>query len=268
MATVSTLLHGNSLDTTEGGIAFCAVTLIETTDGSGKPYRLIVDPGSSGRRSALATALRRRDLTANDVDAVVLTHAHWDHMENLDEFPRATIWAHPDEIAYVAAPHSHDTATPRWTHAVLAAYNVRPAGVGDELADGVVVLDGRGHSAGTIAVSVTTDSGVAVIAGDVIQNAVADQRRLNPLVFWNAEQAAMSITRILDAADVIYPGHDRAFRHSTSGAIEYVENYTLTLTGPSRDLASLKIETDDGFDPLVFEPRSVSSHEQHRNSTS
>jgi N-acyl homoserine lactone hydrolase len=254
VAAVSTLLHGNSLGTSEGGIAFCAVTLVETTDGNGDPYRIVVDPGSSGRRTALRAALGRRGLDRRDVHAVLLTHAHWDHMENLDEFPQATVFAHADELAYVAAPHDDDMATTGWTKAVLDAYDVRPIGIGDEVGRDVVVLDGRGHSAGTVAVSVTTDDGVAVITGDAIQDAVVAQHGRNALVFWDEEQAARSIARILAAADIVYPGHDRAFRRSASGAFEYVEDYRLTLTAPGRELELLDTRVDDRFAPLVLEP--------------
>ena len=255
MAIVHTLLHGNSLDSNEGGIAFCAVLLVESVDATGRAYRIVVDPGAAGRRTALRAALVAVGLHGKDIDAVVLTHAHWDHFENLDEFPQAAIWAHSDELAYVCAPHRDDFATPRWTNAVLDAYDVQAVDDGTELATDVTILGSPGHSAGTIAVSVTTPDGVAVIAGDAIQNVTAAQRRQNPLVFWDDAQASNSIERIVEVADVIYPGHDRAFRLSSSGAVEYTEQYTLRLTGPARDLALTTTRADEAPTRGIFEPR-------------
>ena len=245
MALVRTLLHGNSLDSNEGGIAFCAVLLVESVDAAGRPYRIVVDPGASGRKKALRAALSAVELRGEDIDLVVLTHAHWDHMQNLDEFPHARIAIHPDELAYIRAPHSGDFATAGWTSAVLDTYDVQRVQDGTVLAADVAIIGSAGHSAGSIAVSAATPDGVAIIAGDAIQNAVAAQERQNPLVFWDTAQATASIGRLVEAGDVIYPGHDRSFRLSPSGAIEYTEHYTLGLTGPSRDLALATLVADD-----------------------
>jgi N-acyl homoserine lactone hydrolase len=254
MAKVTTLLYGNSLDTNQGGIAFCAVTLIESTGADGVVHRLVVDPGGSGRKRALRDAVAAHGLSRDDIDGVVLTHAHWDHMQNVDEFPRATIYAHADELAYLAAPHRDDFATAGWTRAALDSYDVRAVGDGQEVAAGVSVLCAPGHSPGSIAVTVQMPAGIAVIAGDAIQNPAVALHRRNPLVFFDDALARRSIDRIVDVADVLYPGHDRAFRLTGSGgsdAVDYVEDYGLRITGPSTDLALTTIEADDSFTPLI-----------------
>jgi N-acyl homoserine lactone hydrolase len=242
MATVETLLQGNFLDTNQGGIAFCSVNVIESVDAAGRLCRTLVDTGSSGRERALTAALGRHGLTGADIDLVVLTHAHWDHMQNLDMFTKASFFLHPAELDYIKNPSSADFATPRWTKAVIDRYDVREIRDGDELAPGVVVLAAHGHSAGSIAVRVETPEGVAVLCGDAIQNSdVATQGR-NLLVFWNEAEAAKTIRRLLDAADVIYPGHDQAFRLTQSGAVHYTQDVDLTIAGTARELAQLRLD--------------------------
>jgi hypothetical protein len=66
--------------------------------------------------------------------------------------------------------------------------------------------------------------------------------RKNPLVFWNEEEATRSIDRIVEMADVIYPGHDRPFR-IVNGKIEYLEPMSLTLTGVRQDDPGVKFDS-------------------------
>jgi N-acyl homoserine lactone hydrolase len=252
--TIHTLLQGNLLDTSQGAVAFCAVNLIEGQDAAGRPRRVLVDTGSAGRVGALTHALERHGLAGADIDAVVLTHAHWDHMQNLDLFPRAVFCLHPEELSYLADPHSRDFATPRWTQAALRQYPIAEVADGAELMAGVTVLAVPGHSAGTIAVAVATADGTAVITGDAIQNGQVARHRRNALVFWDTAGADRSVGRIVDLADVIYPGHDRAFRLGSAGQPEYLQEFELTVTGPGAEVDGLKLRACAGFAPQAFLP--------------
>ena len=143
------------------------------------------------RRPALDAALTQRGLTRDSIDLVVCSHAHWDHIENLDMFPRAEIVMHPDERRYVRSPHRNDFACPDWIDALVARYEdrVRTVEEGARLLPGVEVVGAPGHSAGTIAVAVASSDGIAVIAGDSIQNALVARERRNAPAFWNDKLA-------------------------------------------------------------------------------
>jgi N-acyl homoserine lactone hydrolase len=251
---IRTLLQGNLLDTSQGAVVFCSVNLIEGEDTAGRPRRVLVDTGSAGRVGALAHALGQHGLTGADIDAVVLTHAHWDHMQNLDLFSRAVFLIHPDELSYLTDPHPRDYATPRWTRAVLGEYPVGEVAEGAELMPGVTILAVPGHSAGTVAVAVSTPDGTAVITGDAIQNGQVARHRRNALVFWDTAAAARSVGRIVDLADIIYPGHDRAFRLGAAGRPEYLQDFELTVTGPGAEVNGLKLKAAAGFAPQAFLP--------------
>lgn len=243
---VETVLDGYRLGSDQGAIAFCSITLIEGLDDQGKLKRILVDTGHTGRRPALDAALSQRGLTRDSIDTVVCTHAHWDHIENLGIFPQAKIVMHPDERRYARRPHRNDFATPDWTDALLARYEhrIRTVEEGTALLPGVEIVAVPGHSAGTIAVAVATSDGIAVITGDSIQNATVARERRNALVFWNNEQATMSISKLLAIGDIIYPGHDLPFRLHADGRAEYLHDMELTLTGVEANQPGLTLQPD------------------------
>ncbi|MBO0852035.1 MAG: hypothetical protein J2P20_21420, partial [Pseudonocardia sp.] len=113
---------------------------------------------------------------------------------------------------------------------------------GTRLLPGVEVVDAPGHSAGTIAVKVDTEDGVAVITGDSIQNSTVARERRNALVFWSDELATRTIDKLVTLADVIYPGHDQAFRIDARGNVEYVHDFQLTLTQTAPDQPGLSFD--------------------------
>jgi len=243
---VETLLDGYRLGTDQGSIAFCSITLVEGLDEHGHLKRILVDTGHTGRRPALDAALNQRGLTRDSIDLVVCTHAHWDHIENVDMFPRAEVVMHGDERRYVRAPHRNDFACPEWIDAVVARYEdrVRTVEEGTKLLPGVEVVAAPGHSAGTIAVAVASSDGIAVIAGDSIQNAMVARERRNALVFWNDTLATRSISKLLAIGDLIYPGHDLPFRLNADGHAHYIHDMELTLTGIEAGQPGLTLRAD------------------------
>ena len=105
---------------------------------------------------------------------------------------------------------------------------------GYEIEPGVRIIHTPGHSPGSISVMVETDDGLCAVTGDVLHYSNVALTRKNPLVFWNERDATRSIDRIVETADLIYPGHDRPFR-VVNGAIEYLSSVKMTITGVNPD---------------------------------
>lgn len=251
---VRTVLDGYRLGSDQGSVAFCSITLIEGLDEHSDLKRILVDTGHAGRRSALEAALTRQGITLDSINCVVCTHAHWDHIENLDMFPRAQVVMHPDERRYTRSPHRNDFACPEWIDAVIGRYEdrVRTIEEGTKLLPGVEIVAAPGHSAGTIALAVDSSDGIAVIAGDSIQNATVARERRNALVFWSNELATSSINKLLAIGDIIYPGHDLPFRLSTDGQVEYLREMKLTLTGVMVGQPGLTLQPDGEMQQTIM----------------
>ena len=135
--------------------------------------------GQRRRREGYSTpaeALPGLGIAADDVTAVVITHAHWDHTGNVRQFPRAQLimteaeygfWtsplagrrhfaAHsePDEIALLARARAEDRVT-----LFTGGY---------PLASGIELTEVGGHTPGQLIVAVTTPDGTTVLASDAL----------------------------------------------------------------------------------------------------
>jgi N-acyl homoserine lactone hydrolase len=229
--TVDLLLDGFSLGSDQGHIAFCEVILVQGVDAEGIPRRLIYDLGHAGRRELLWAGLRARGLTPADVDIAVLSHSHWDHIQNIDVFENAQTLIHPIERRYLRDPHPSDFGTPRYTSSIIERQDVREVEEGAEVLRGVRVVELPGHSPCVLGLLIETASERILLASDAIQSADVAVSGQNRLVFWNVRQADESVRRARRLADVIYPGHDQPFRLSTELKPEYIRSATPTLTG-------------------------------------
>ena len=229
--TIDVLLDGLPARTGQGLLGYCSLVLIEGE------RRTLVDVGHVGRRNLLLAALAERNLSPADIDTIVLSHAHWDHAQNLDAFTNARILMNGDERRYSDAPHKNDWATPAWTGAMLSIEDERIVEVedGDEIEPGVRIIDTPGHSVGHVSVAVDNEDGTSVITGDALHYATAALTKRNPIVFWDEEQAADSIERVVDLADVIYPGHDRPFRLTSNGDINYLRDFEFSVVNVDPD---------------------------------
>jgi glyoxylase-like metal-dependent hydrolase (beta-lactamase superfamily II) len=239
---VEVLLQGYALDTDVGLAGFCMVALVEGLDAHGERKRILFDPAHVGRRTLLWDALAKRGLGPRDIDGVVLSHTHWDHVQNIDVFDHAPIMIHPYERAYSLRPHRNDWATPAWTGTILERQKLVEVAEGDQILRGVRVIDMPGHTPGGIGLAVETGAGLSVLVGDALPTARVARLGENMLIFWDAAAARDTISRVLKMADVIYPGHDRVFRVTKDNTIEYLEDFHMTISNVSDSLDDLGFE--------------------------
>jgi glyoxylase-like metal-dependent hydrolase (beta-lactamase superfamily II) len=72
-----------------------------------------------------------------------------------------------------------------------------------------------------MAALIRTDSGTIAVSGDAMNNGWSATAGMPRLVFWNEDEARRSVGKILDHADVFYPGHDGPFQMET-GNVHYL----------------------------------------------
>jgi len=173
---------------------------------------VLVDPGiiQLGRYGALQARLKELGLSLEEIDAVVNTHCHYDHVESNHLFKGKPLYIHQREME-----HAKQLYWPEYAQAFMEILQVQEVKDGLEIAEGVKVIETFGHTLGSISVVAETGSGLVVIAGDSI-NVKRDflERREPQVVVANADpdEARRSIEKIADLKPtLIIPGHDAPF---------------------------------------------------------
>ncbi|WP_144475772.1 N-acyl homoserine lactonase family protein [Cytobacillus oceanisediminis] len=176
---------------------------------------------------APAEVLKKVNLTPNEIDTIILSHLHFDHAGNIDQFPKAHFYVQKEELDGWVSSLSLPDKVREWVWLAtdidhindlmeVAAENRLTLIEEDnfEVAEGVKVHKAKGHTFGTQAVSVETKKGTYALAQDVVytyENAT-DYKPLG-LGLDNLEQV-MSIHKVNELVggnvDSIIPGHDIA----------------------------------------------------------
>ncbi|MFB6351392.1 MAG: MBL fold metallo-hydrolase [Bradymonadaceae bacterium] len=132
---------------------------------------------------ALAGALADHDLTAADIDDVIITHLHFDHAGGVSQyndngevvatFPNATHWVQKRNWSWANSPSPRDTGSYRQEDFRFfeASDDTPPLelvdGI-DEIMPGIEVLPLHGHTFGMQAVKITTEHRTYVYLADLI----------------------------------------------------------------------------------------------------
>uniref|UniRef100_A0A8D3DGU3 Metallo-beta-lactamase domain-containing protein 1 n=1 Tax=Scophthalmus maximus TaxID=52904 RepID=A0A8D3DGU3_SCOMX len=187
---VSVLKVGYCLPQTDGTFrADGTVTLITG------PRTVLVDTGGAWDRDFLLASLRERGLEPADVELVVGTHGHSDHIGNLGLFPTAvTIVGHDVSRGDTYRPNGLAGG-----HAYVVDEHVIPS---------------PGHTGQDVSVQVRgTSAGTVLVAGDLFE-CCSDEGSWQHLSMNTAVQE-VSRQEALRTADVIIPGHGLPFRISS-----------------------------------------------------
>ncbi|MGH2764907.1 MAG: MBL fold metallo-hydrolase [Actinomycetota bacterium] len=177
-AEVHVLFEGYTGDHTAATIAF-----IREGD-----VRIVWDPGMVPSRGVILEPLRRLDVEPADVTDVILSHHHPDHTINVGLFPKARVHDH-------WASYRADL----WVNRECEGFEVSPS---------VRLTRTPGHTAECLTVLAATAQGITALTHLwwTAEGPPEDPYAADP------EALHASRARILEAADVIVPGHGAMFR--------------------------------------------------------
>lgn len=127
------------------------------------------------RQTSVADQLKAAGITPSNLTAVVLTHAHWDHVSGLETLPGSPVWVTRDELAFVRGGDASTALARQLGTASYVAYDFPDgpylgfARSRDVFGDGSVVLvPAPGHTPGSIVAFVATPDGKRyALIGDV-----------------------------------------------------------------------------------------------------
>ena len=158
---------------------------------------------------ALRRALGRRSRTAGEVEAIIHTHLHYDHVQNDGFFPRAEIVVQRRELQWARSEDADRFYVGVDTFADDYGARLRLVEGASDIRDGLTLIPSGGHTPGHQSIVVQTDEGMVCICGDVIPmqaNTEIPAPSLDPIA------TASFMARAREAGWEMLPGHDPALR--------------------------------------------------------
>jgi len=159
---------------------------------------------------SILSGLAVRGVAPGDIDTVVLTHLHYDHVGNNELFTNAQFIVQKAEIDLALNPPKfHMFYYPEYSHKL------------EDIQDRLLVIDGDhrvnddielikigGHTPGCQSVLVRTAAGVVCLTSDVMYNYKNLELDWPTGSYWNLQEMVDGYARIRSLADIIVPQHD------------------------------------------------------------
>ncbi len=161
----------------------------------------------------LVEGLARHGVRPADVELVVLSHLHFDHVGNNELFPNARFVVQRDELPQALAP-------PKFCMFYYPEYRYKMSAILDRLdvIDGDVQIDPHvrllkigGHTPGCQATLVDTAAGAVCLTSDAMYNYRNIELDWPVGSFWDLPQLLRGMARMRQEADILVPQHDWQF---------------------------------------------------------
>ena len=153
----------NNVYCIEGIMADSNSYLIDNTDSDSEYNYILVDTGTGQSDSNLFSNIREIGIEPEDIDLIVNTHCHYDHVGGNDFFPNAKIAIHKVDAIALRDPESELTVSSLFG-AIVRKHDVDiELEEGDKIAN-FEVLNTPGHTKGGISLY----DGEILISGDTI----------------------------------------------------------------------------------------------------
>lgn len=189
----------------------------------------LVDTGHSKAADALGDEIERSGFSLQDLEQVLITHAHFDHVGGaaiLLDRKRVKVYAHPHDIPQMKGVLPKETWHRKFGRWLLGMwFPWKPLEVLVPLQQGQTlralptwqVLHTPGHTAGSLSLYQPTEK--ILIAGDALANR-NDKLSLSPSLYNDDDGAAFASAQRLAAldCDVLCCGHGPVIR--TGGALK------------------------------------------------
>jgi glyoxylase-like metal-dependent hydrolase (beta-lactamase superfamily II) len=171
----------------------------------------------------LVAGLARYGVKPEDVDVVLLTHLHFDHIGNNELFTNATFYVHKDELPQGESPPDFRMYYyPEYSAKIEAVRDRLVVWEGDELEiePTVRLVKIGGHTPGCTVVMVKTDIGKVCLASDVMYCYRNLELNWPTGSFWHLQELMDGYDRLNREADIVVPEHDWQFlKEFPSGTI-------------------------------------------------
>jgi N-acyl homoserine lactone hydrolase len=168
------------------------------------------------------SGLDKLGINFEDVDLVILTHLHHDHVAEALKFPKAKFLVQKRELEFALNPHP--SVAVQYNREFLEGLRFEVIDGDAKISEEISILYTPGHTPGGQSVMVNTIQGTAMIAGlcSIQENFDPPPpiREVSPVItpgmHTHALEAYDSVIKITEIADIIVPIHEPAFQQKDS----------------------------------------------------
>jgi glyoxylase-like metal-dependent hydrolase (beta-lactamase superfamily II) len=164
----------------------------------------------------LPNCLKTAGVSMDDINTVIITHFHLDHIGWLGQFKKAEIVVQKEEYRFATDP-------PDWAPFKYSAPRFDFSGLKLKLVDGdlvlmpgITLLFTPGHSIGHQSVMVDLPkTGTIILCGDAVFLEESLEKEYIPTCWFDTRQSLLSVKKLKTIAQVrnalVFPGHDEEF---------------------------------------------------------
>ncbi|MDX3100910.1 MBL fold metallo-hydrolase [Nonomuraea angiospora] len=189
--------------------------------------KVLVDTGPPQYIPLIHDRLAQLGLTTSSITDVLVTHLHWDHVQNFTMYSDARVWVGERELEWAVQQPAGTAFMPDLHVQEIAR---RGDTIGrirgeEEVLPGIHAIASPGHTPGHLAFHVETTAGALIFAGDAAKNiyeltkGVADSTMDQDV----SHRSILRLRSLLRETDgILVPGHDVGLRFD-GPAIERIE---------------------------------------------
>ena len=211
---VDILFQGFPGRMTRGYMGWSSIVYVEHAG-----HKILFDTGGMGERNELPKRFAEHGLNIEDIDILVLSHFHHDHVMNFDYFRNARILLHEEEAAWVLS-NPDNWPIPKYLFPVLQGTGrLELIRKDQEILPGIQTLFTPGHTPGGMSL-VLRDQNMptTVLAADAVKNITELATGQVGMSLDNAA-SVKTIRKIREVAEIVVPGHDRILQVTTDKII-------------------------------------------------
>lgn len=187
-------------------------------DAGATSERFISRNYKSNQIQTVDEGLQKLGLEVGDIDYIIITHSHHDHIANLRRFPKAKAVIQYAELEQIRHPFAYEKSLlPKDFQELFKDVRWEVVQGDTKIDDHIELLFTPGHSAGGQSVAVKTANGIAVITGWCCMQENFDPPlkfkemgfpftisalHTNPIELYDSNK------KVIDMADIIIPCHE------------------------------------------------------------
>ena len=168
--------------------------------------KILFDTGSHGVKTTLMKSLESLAVYPDEIDAIFISHLHYDHCENVTMFPKAKLIINKVEWDY--AMEQCDVYTPLENLQYMKTRAITFVNKDNqEVFDGMRAIYTPGHTLGHMSLLLDTNEGNWVLAADACKNR-GELKLEKSDQFVSEHDSISSIRKIKSISRRVLPGHD------------------------------------------------------------